>query len=383
MAIIKCPECGHDVSDRAKTCPHCGIAIAGQITICPDCGEVIFKDAAECGNCHCPINGASLVAEKPVTPASKKKNIVSGLEEPDKDRPAKRKVKRSYTAMVVSLVIALIVVLLGLYFYQITEQHNELRAYENAVSSGEPAVLQNFLDVYADAPRAHLDSVRFHLGELKKIDLEWEQAVGSGSKTELLRYIGRHPGNIHVTEAHILVDSIDWGVAVSDNTADGYQLYLDEHPNGGHVDEAHEMFEKLDALRLKPEERDMIRRLFVSFFEALAQKDESALVATMTAEMSSFMSKENATTADAVSYMHTLFQPSDISSLSFTVMDDMKIVKQPTETEGRFMFAVSVSVEKRIERSDQEQERFASYKVLARVNSSAKITALNMQKIGL
>ena len=27
MAIIKCPECGKDISDMAKTCPTCGYPI--------------------------------------------------------------------------------------------------------------------------------------------------------------------------------------------------------------------------------------------------------------------------------------------------------------------------------------------------------------------
>lgn len=30
--LIRCPECGHDVSDKAATCPNCGIQIAGYIT---------------------------------------------------------------------------------------------------------------------------------------------------------------------------------------------------------------------------------------------------------------------------------------------------------------------------------------------------------------
>ena len=29
MALIKCPECGTDVSDRAESCPKCGYPIAG------------------------------------------------------------------------------------------------------------------------------------------------------------------------------------------------------------------------------------------------------------------------------------------------------------------------------------------------------------------
>lgn len=28
MAMIKCPECGSDVSDKAASCPHCGYAVA-------------------------------------------------------------------------------------------------------------------------------------------------------------------------------------------------------------------------------------------------------------------------------------------------------------------------------------------------------------------
>ena len=35
MAIIKCPECGRQISDKAPTCPSCGVEIAGKITKCP------------------------------------------------------------------------------------------------------------------------------------------------------------------------------------------------------------------------------------------------------------------------------------------------------------------------------------------------------------
>ena len=29
--LIKCPECGHEVSDTAKACPNCGLAVADYI----------------------------------------------------------------------------------------------------------------------------------------------------------------------------------------------------------------------------------------------------------------------------------------------------------------------------------------------------------------
>lgn len=29
MALIKCPECGREVSDKAKACIHCGFPLDG------------------------------------------------------------------------------------------------------------------------------------------------------------------------------------------------------------------------------------------------------------------------------------------------------------------------------------------------------------------
>ena len=30
MALINCPECGRQVSDKAAVCPHCGVTIAAK-----------------------------------------------------------------------------------------------------------------------------------------------------------------------------------------------------------------------------------------------------------------------------------------------------------------------------------------------------------------
>ena len=54
MAIIKCPECGHQISEKATNCPSCGVEIAGKIVRCDHCGEVYFNDEILCPNCHAP-----------------------------------------------------------------------------------------------------------------------------------------------------------------------------------------------------------------------------------------------------------------------------------------------------------------------------------------
>lgn len=52
MAIIKCPECGHQVSDKALTCPECGVEIKGKVTVCKNCNNSYFIDLKECPVCH-------------------------------------------------------------------------------------------------------------------------------------------------------------------------------------------------------------------------------------------------------------------------------------------------------------------------------------------
>ncbi len=38
MSLIKCTECGNEVSDKAANCPHCGAPIDTKIH-CPNCGS--------------------------------------------------------------------------------------------------------------------------------------------------------------------------------------------------------------------------------------------------------------------------------------------------------------------------------------------------------
>jgi len=68
MALIKCPECQSEVSDKAKNCPKCGYPIdeiaknepsSTGMNICPKCGKIIAgkEKCPDCGtkmiNCHC------------------------------------------------------------------------------------------------------------------------------------------------------------------------------------------------------------------------------------------------------------------------------------------------------------------------------------------
>jgi hypothetical protein len=247
--IIKCPECGHQVSDRAKTCPSCGVDIAGKVTRCPDCGEYIFKDDHECPNCHCSINAAASEPEtiaqstqnNPITPTAP---IIPT--EPEQQPPKKKSHKGLWSAIIIAFVLALIIVFLGIYYVQKTQRENEQRAYENAMMSTEPAVLQNFLDMYIEAPVAHRDSIKVHLMALKKIDRDWDNARISQSKSALQLFIDRNPDNVHVREARLMIDSLDFITAKIGNSMESFKKYMEDHEQGYYYDEAKNEYDRLE-----------------------------------------------------------------------------------------------------------------------------------------
>lgn len=47
MALIKCPECGKEVSSNANQCIHCGC----KFTVCPECGNVTVGEVSICQKC--------------------------------------------------------------------------------------------------------------------------------------------------------------------------------------------------------------------------------------------------------------------------------------------------------------------------------------------
>ena len=391
--IIKCPECGHQVSDQAKTCPSCGIEIAGKITRCPDCGEVIFKEQAECPICHRVINGAvpSTPSLPPIQPLVSQ-NTEADEPQADEEKPKatvngqlsmangpRRRPKAGYIALVVAFVIALIVVFLGIYFYRNVERQNTQRAYDNAIQSDQPAVLQNFLDMYPEAPVAMKDSVKAHLEELKKIDLAWANAVASGSKSELEKYIKLHPQSIRNVEAKLKIDSIDWKTAQTANTLEALKLYLEQHEDGQHYDEARNLYERLDAQRITAEDQKMASEVLTAFFDALSKRDEVALTSTLAPVLTSFLHRDNATKTDVMQYMHKLYED-DVTSISFTPNNDWHLEKTEN-ADGLFSFVVDFSVDERLERTDQDKERFATFKVNAHISTEGKISALNMKRV--
>lgn len=76
MALIKCPECGEEISDKAVKCPKCGaeFPVEKPQKVCKECGEVLGDEETVCHKCGCPIENQQ---EEKQTPEIKGKKPFS------------------------------------------------------------------------------------------------------------------------------------------------------------------------------------------------------------------------------------------------------------------------------------------------------------------
>lgn len=121
MAMITCPNCGEQVSDKAKKCVHCGtVLIQEEKKKCAECGTELEEGATECPNCGCPVDEMNVTDKQ--------------------DRPQKVEVTGVKVTKRVKVIIGILVALLlvggatifGVNQYQ---KKKEAEAYEQRVEA--------------------------------------------------------------------------------------------------------------------------------------------------------------------------------------------------------------------------------------------------------
>lgn len=376
MAMIKCPECGHEISDKAPFCPSCGVAIAGKVVKCPVCGNVYFKVQKECPKCHhltAEVQAPNSVDGLQNTKETSDTGIAGRSQENGGNKGNSTKI-----VLIVSLIIALVVCGVCFYFYSNANSSKEKEAYEFAMTSNDPMVLKGYLDTYADAPQEHRDSIEAHLAMLEQVDQDWANAVVSGSKSALEQYIRTHPNSQFKGEALHLIDSIDWAAASHANTVEAYESYIEEHPDGEFMDEANENMKNLNTKIVQPEERQLVVSVMKGFLQGINNKDEDALANTVNPLMTSFLGKQDATKSDVITFMHKLYKP-NVTSMNWQPLGDYKINKKEVGDQ-QFEYSVAFSALQDTEHTDATHANM-KYNIKATVNSDGLITSLAMTRI--
>ena len=96
--LVKCPECGKEISKKAKKCVHCGKILNENPSAklyCSDCGKEIPAKATECPNCGCPVeDDAEAVSTKTQSSNKIKKSMKNFLIPTFKNVSPQQKKKR-------------------------------------------------------------------------------------------------------------------------------------------------------------------------------------------------------------------------------------------------------------------------------------------------
>ena len=136
MALINCPYCGNQISDKAESCVHCGkLLIKGKgMRHCPECGSVLTEQDKTCPKCGCPVDEGD-------TGESSIKNEKTTVNESNNDK------KKFVLPVVAVIVLILLVVLLtgkktdSISNSNSTETHNQ-QIQKQADSFEERAIMQ-------------------------------------------------------------------------------------------------------------------------------------------------------------------------------------------------------------------------------------------------
>lgn len=140
MALMNCPSCGKQISDRAEKCPGCGYTISygrfddgGEIPgiVCDECGTVIPYGRAACPECGCPVTymNKSKFADEPDIDGTEE---FQGEIRNDGPRKKKRKKGRKW---IVALVIVVIIAAFGTFIYREYSKAVYMENYADALST--------------------------------------------------------------------------------------------------------------------------------------------------------------------------------------------------------------------------------------------------------
>ena len=377
--IIKCPECGREVSDKAPTCPSCGVEIAGKVTTCKYCGEVILASETVCP--YCKRNLETVTTEHKIQEPQKPepKNQEYKTQEPLKpESNGTPQRKKSRVTLIVSFILALTVFGILMFFYTQAQRDREAEDYEFAMTSADMEILKNYLLQYPDAPEAHRDSITAHLTMLQKGDEEWQNAISSNSRTVLRKYIEENPFSLHIQEAMIKIDSLDWIAAQKENTEEAVKEYLEVHPDGRYYDEASIMLTEIEKTKVQPSEEAMVTSLFSQFFEGVNMHDEETLVSTVSMVMSNFLGKSNATANDVVTFLHKLYK-GDVDNLEWKIDTQTYKISKSTNANGEQDYSVSFYAYEKVQRNTNIEN--IKYRINANVTTDGRISGFEMVKI--
>ncbi len=270
---------------------------------------------------------------------------VDGGESGDGVKKRRRAERRSPWMVVLGCLIAVALVGGAGYYVLNADSESEQNAYRNAMESTASVVLRSYLDIYKDAPSEHRDSVIMRMRELLAIDEEWDSTVVRNTRADYEGFISRYPGNMHIAEALMRIDSLDWQRAEGLSTLEAYQAYISAHPDGIFVDLAHEEVIMLDVKSVSEEDVYRVKGVLAHYFKNLAAKE----------------------------------RPGGGLRVQYSLSDSLAVEKE--DADSGFVWRVAFNVDKMFVAPNPANSRISSYKAHVKLTPTLELDSIKMEKL--
>ena len=414
--IIKCPECGHQVSDKAPICPSCGVEIAGHLIKCSYCGEIYLKEDAVCPNCHHSASTDNSVNEDDVKTEPVKDDtqnngdyseaetssvelVVSAesieeeprldgtptqdtltIESPSSDaevstddvivKPESK--NNNHTPLFVSLLIALVICAVLLFFYKRGNDNHEAEEYKIALKSNNRQVMEQYLEDYPNAPLIHINSIRDLLKQTQQNNDEWGRVIQQNTIASYKAYLETHPNTPYKNEILKRVEELYWNEVVNQNTEAAYLGYREKYPKGIHVKEADEKLKIMLDNTSTPSEEKVAVSAVRQFLQGLNSKSTSKIEG-VTASSFNFLGAGGATIADVSKYMREKLYQADVKEITWQLGT---VLNATTDKLDDGTTVQKITIPARLEIVREGGKGSNKYTIKAQIENG-KITAIN------
>ncbi len=226
MAMISCPRCGEQVSDKAKKCVHCGeVLIPEEKKYCTECGAEIDEGVSVCPHCGCPVEDLQ--------------------KREAEDKPQKVQVTGVKVTKKIKIIIGIIVVFIiiggatgaGVSHYQKVKEAERITAEEKAAE--EKAAAEKAAEEKAAAEKAAAEEAAAQQAALEYAQLveEYENNLNSVINTMI-----QGAGNAE-TAGNLLIQV--WYNAIWENSDEETDKYT--KPDGYFVSDFNDAIDNLFA----------------------------------------------------------------------------------------------------------------------------------------
>ncbi len=387
MSLIKCPECGHDVSSEAANCPNCGYPMAkkGNNDVQPEASSSVqselntrytkvlkdlnakrFKSAfaeidaliKEYPNSHSFTELREQVVREFVKSCVEDSDIClkdknykdaktiaqMGLQH-DPSNPyllnvinrVRRRKAFKRNAWLVLLLLILGGAAYAYYNLKVPDYNSEkeeeawnlVMKYRNEFDADR---LEDALDDYISdfSSGLHSSEAKSMYENLVREKAAWNAAVRQNNAQAMHDFMDMFSNGFYHKTAYVKLDSLAFLEAKNKNTKEAIDYYIDTYSDGKYIEQAMAISEKLNNGNLTKQEREDIKTVLDNHFQALTDDDEALLRTTLGKTVNSYLGKMDLTIDDMVDYMHSLSEENGGDGGFYTVHNiDIKKFDDP------------------------------------------------------